>query len=40
MIESFIKNFEDNECVTYQLFSSLSKLGLDELTTKLDEWYI
>lgn len=40
MIESFIKNFEDNECVTFQLFSSLNKLGLDDLTAKLDEWYI
>ena len=39
MVSSFINTFEDNENVTYQLFSSLSKIGLDDLKSKLDEWY-
>ncbi|MBK2027280.1 YihA family ribosome biogenesis GTP-binding protein [Allofrancisella guangzhouensis] len=40
MLESFIKNFKSTEKVSYQLFSSLSKLGLDKFKQKLDSWYL
>ena len=40
MIESFLNNFKPTELVSYQLFSSLNKLGLDELKDKLDSWYL
>ncbi|QIV95864.1 cell division checkpoint GTPase YihA [Allofrancisella inopinata] len=40
MLESFLKNFKSTEKVSYQLFSSLSKLGLDKFKQKLDSWYV
>ncbi|KEI35634.1 GTP-binding protein EngB [Francisella sp. W12-1067] len=40
MLESFLKNFKSTEKVSYQLFSSLSKLGLDKFKQKLDSWYL
>lgn len=40
MVKSFLKNYKSSENISFQLFSSMSKLGLDELRSKLDEWYI
>ncbi|AJI47917.1 MULTISPECIES: ribosome biogenesis GTP-binding protein YihA/YsxC [Francisella] len=39
MIESFLKTFIRTDKISYQLFSSLSKMGLDKLKEKLDIWY-
>ncbi|MED7820156.1 MULTISPECIES: ribosome biogenesis GTP-binding protein YihA/YsxC [unclassified Francisella] len=39
MIESFLKTFVSTDKISYQLFSSLSKMGLDKLKEKLDSWY-
>ena len=39
MIESFLATFKTEGRVSYQLFSSHSKMGLDKFKIKLDEWY-
>ncbi|QIW09954.1 ribosome biogenesis GTP-binding protein YihA/YsxC [Francisella sp. LA112445] len=39
MIESFLKTFISTDKISYQLFSSLSKMGLDKLKERLDSWY-
>ncbi|MBK2258375.1 ribosome biogenesis GTP-binding protein YihA/YsxC [Francisella philomiragia] len=39
MLESFLKTFIRTDKISYQLFSSLSKMGLDKLKEKLDIWY-
>ncbi|GAB4222047.1 MAG: ribosome biogenesis GTP-binding protein YihA/YsxC [Francisella sp.] len=39
MIESFLKNFVTTDKVSYQLFSSLTKMGLDKFREKLNTWY-
>lgn len=39
MIESFLKTFISTDKISYQLFSSLNKMGLDRLTERLDSWY-
>ena len=39
MIESFLKTFISTDKISYQLFSSLNKMGLDKLTERLDSWY-
>ena len=39
MIESFLATFKTEGKVSYQLFSSLSKMGVDKFKIKLDEWY-
>lgn len=39
MIESFLKTFIRTDKISYQLFSSLSKMGLDKLKERLDVWY-
>ena len=39
MLESFLSTFKTDGKVSYQLFSSLTKMGLDKLKIKLDEWY-
>ncbi|QEO56711.1 ribosome biogenesis GTP-binding protein YihA/YsxC [Francisella marina] len=39
MIESFLKTFIRTDKISYQLFSSLSKMGLDKLKERLDTWY-
>ncbi|AFJ43744.1 ribosome biogenesis GTP-binding protein YihA/YsxC [Francisella orientalis] len=39
MIESFLKTFIRTDKISYQLFSSLSKMGLDKLKERLDIWY-
>jgi GTP-binding protein len=39
MIESFLTTFKTEGRVSYQLFSSHSKMGLDKFKEKLDEWY-
>ena len=38
-VKNFLNNFKVNDNVTYQIFSSLHKTGLDQLKNKLDEWY-
>lgn len=40
MIESFLNTFISTDKISYQLFSSLNKMGLDKLQQKLDSWYI
>ncbi|MFV9972514.1 MAG: ribosome biogenesis GTP-binding protein YihA/YsxC [Francisella endosymbiont of Hyalomma asiaticum] len=39
MIESFLKTFVTMDKISYQLFSSLTKMGLDKFKEKLDSWY-
>lgn len=39
MIESFLKTFVAINKISYQLFSSLTKMGLDKFKEKLDSWY-
>ncbi|MFT4693521.1 MAG: GTP-binding protein [Francisella sp.] len=39
MIESFLATFKTEGRVSYQLFSSHSKMGLDKFKIKLDQWY-
>ncbi|MFV9924816.1 YihA family ribosome biogenesis GTP-binding protein [Francisella endosymbiont of Ornithodoros moubata] len=39
MIESFLKTFVTIDKISYQLFSSLTKMGLDKFKEKLDSWY-
>ncbi|API86587.1 ribosome biogenesis GTP-binding protein YihA/YsxC [Francisella uliginis] len=39
MIESFLKTFISTDKISYQLFSSLNKMGLDKLKDRLDSWY-
>ncbi|MFV9979334.1 MAG: ribosome biogenesis GTP-binding protein YihA/YsxC [Francisella endosymbiont of Hyalomma asiaticum] len=39
MIESFLKTFVTMDKISYQLFSSLTKIGLDKFKEKLDSWY-
>lgn len=39
MIESFLKTFVSTDKISYQLFSSLTKMGLDKFKEKLDTWY-
>ncbi|OEZ33263.1 YihA family ribosome biogenesis GTP-binding protein [Francisella endosymbiont of Amblyomma maculatum] len=39
MIESFLKTFVAIDKISYQLFSSLTKMGLDKFKEKLDSWY-
>ena len=39
MIESFLKTFVTTYKISYQLFSSLTKMGLDKFKEKLDSWY-
>lgn len=39
MVESFLTTFKTEGRVSYQLFSSHSKMGLDKFKLKLDEWY-
>ena len=39
MIDSFLATFKTEGRVSYQLFSSHSKMGLDKFKLKLDEWY-
>ncbi len=39
MIESFLKTFISTDKISYQLFSSLNKMGLDKLQERLDSWY-
>ena len=39
MIESFLKTFVAKDKISYQLFSSLTKMGLDKFKEKLDSWY-
>ena len=39
MVQSFLINYKSTENISFQLFSSLTKLGLDELKNKLDTWY-
>jgi GTP-binding protein len=39
MVQSFLINYKSTENISFQLFSSLTKLGLDELKGKLDTWY-
>ena len=39
MIESFLKTFVATDKISYQLFSSLTKMGLDKFKEKLDSWY-
>ncbi|MED7789014.1 ribosome biogenesis GTP-binding protein YihA/YsxC [Francisella sp. 19X1-34] len=39
MIESFLKTFISTDKISYQLFSSLNKMGLDKLKERLDSWY-
>ncbi|APC91460.1 GTP-binding protein EngB [Francisella sp. MA067296] len=39
MIESFLKTFTATDKISYQLFSSLTKMGLDKFKEKLDSWY-
>ncbi|AVC44176.1 YihA family ribosome biogenesis GTP-binding protein [Francisella tularensis subsp. novicida] len=39
MIESFLKTFVATDKISYQLFSSLTKMGLDKFKEKLDTWY-
>ncbi|MBK2130407.1 YihA family ribosome biogenesis GTP-binding protein, partial [Francisella tularensis] len=38
MIESFLKTFVSTDKISYQLFSSLTKMGLDKFKEKLDTW--
>ncbi|APD50686.1 ribosome biogenesis GTP-binding protein YihA/YsxC [Francisella hispaniensis] len=39
MIESFLKTFVSTDKISYQLFSSLTKMGLDKFKEKLNTWY-
>nr|AAV29371.1 NT02FT0759 [synthetic construct] len=39
MIESFLKTFVSTDKISYQLFSSLTKMGLDKFKEKPDTWY-
>lgn len=39
MLESFLGTFKNTDKVSYQLFSSLKKMGLDKFKEKLDSWY-
>lgn len=39
MIESFLKTFVSTDKISYQLFSSLTKMGLDKFKERLDTWY-
>lgn len=39
MIESFLKTFISIDKISYQLFSSLTKMGLDKFKEKLNTWY-
>ncbi|AEB28690.1 ribosome biogenesis GTP-binding protein YihA/YsxC [Francisella hispaniensis] len=39
MIESFLKTFISTDKISYQLFSSLTKMGLDKFKEKLNTWY-
>lgn len=39
MIESFLKTFIKTDKISYQLFSSLTKFGLDKFEQKLNSWY-
>ncbi|AIT10222.1 GTP-binding protein [Candidatus Francisella endociliophora] len=39
MLESFLATFKTNDLVSFQLFSSHSKMGLDKFKQKLDSWY-
>lgn len=39
MLDSFLGTFKSTDKVSYQLFSSLKKMGLDKFKEKLDSWY-
>ena len=39
MIENFLKTFLSTDKISYQLFSSLTKMGLDKFKEKLNTWY-
>ncbi|ALB01786.1 GTP-binding protein [Francisella persica ATCC VR-331] len=40
IIDSFLKTFVVADKISYQLFSSLTKMGLDKFKKKLDSWYV
>ena len=40
MIKSFLSNYKLTENISFQLFSSLNKFGLDNLKQKLDTWFL